>query len=290
MADHLAVGRPAEHSAVVPAQAIEAGGAGCRLCGDALVARFQRKILGRLEVTYLQCTGCQSLQTQTPTWLAEAYRAGNLASIDAGGAQRSLFNSAASFLVARVFGLANAIDFGGGDGLLCRLLRDQGINAYVRDQYATASYAKGFTEPDFAAADLLTAFEVIEHFADPYSDLTQLFASQPRYVLLTTALYEGQDAQWWYLVPESGQHVFFYSRRAMALIGERFGYRVRISRDYVLMARETETSTWRQALVQELLRGKFLRLVLAVMFLRPARGAWKDLQRLRNRADDPSGR
>jgi hypothetical protein len=84
--------------------------------------------------------------------------------------------------------------------------------------------------------------------------------------------------------------VFFYSRRAMALIGERFGYRVRISRDYVLMARETETSTWRQALVQELLRGKFLRLVLAVMFLRPARGAWKDLQRLRNRADDPSGR
>jgi hypothetical protein len=42
--------------------------------------------------------------------------------------------------------------------------------------------------------------------------------------------------------------------------------------------------------VQELLRGKFLRLVLAVMFLRPARGAWKDLQRLRNRADDPSGR
>jgi len=266
------------------------GGSGnptCRLCEGELVARFKCRVLGRLDVSYFQCAACLSLQTQTPTWLEEAYGAGNLAAIDAGGAQRSLFNAAASYFVARMFGLANVIDFGGGDGLLCRLLRDQGINAYVRDQFATASYAKGFTEPNFATADLLTAFEVLEHFAEPRSDLDGLFACQPRFLLLTTELYQGQDSQWWYLVPESGQHVFFYSRRALQLIGERYGYDVRICRDYVLLARNTETATWRLAVAQYLLRGKFLRLVLAAMFLRPARGALQDLQRLRDRAKDP---
>jgi hypothetical protein len=270
------------------AEATDAAVAACRLCGGRLAQRFRRTVLRRLDVAYLQCAGCGSLQTQEPTWLAQAYEEGNLAQIDAGGAQRSLFNAAAASLVARVFGLRDALDVGGGDGLLCRLLRDQGLNAYVRDPHAAATYARGFTQPDFTRPDLLTAFEVVEHFAEPRRDLEQLFAGRPRYLLLTTQLYESQDEHWWYLVPETGQHVFFYSRRAMEWIGTRFDYRVRICPGYILLAHRTEASGARQAMVQALLRGAFLRLVLAAMFLRPARGAWNDLQRLRRQAQEPA--
>jgi len=255
----------------------------CRLCGGAAPAVFARRVLGRLDVTYYRCAACASLQTQAPTWLAEAYGPGNLATIDAGAAQRSLFNAAAAYLVARLFGLRDIVDFGGGDGLLCRLLRDQGLDAYVRDQYAAATYAQGYTEAPFAQADLVTAFEVVEHFAQPDEDLQRIFGARPRFALLTTELYAGQGPDWWYLAPASGQHVFFYSRQAMLRVGERFGYRVVFCPHYILLARLDQAAAWRLGLLQRLLRGSFLRLVLAAMFLRPARGAWTDRQRLEAR-------
>mgnify|MGYP001320862266 CR=1 FL=1 len=64
----------------------------------------------------------------------------------------------------KFFGLKNVIDFGGGEGLLCRMLRDYGANCYVMDKYREPTYGEGFTEPDFKSPDLLLAFELLEHF------------------------------------------------------------------------------------------------------------------------------
>jgi hypothetical protein len=72
----------------------------------------------------------------------------------------------------------------------------------------------------------VTAFEVLEHFADPADDLEQLFESRPALVIATTELFTGQDLSWPYFAEGTGQHVFFYSPQGLTHIAKRFSYSV----------------------------------------------------------------
>jgi hypothetical protein len=195
----------------------------CRLCRGATALKFRKSVLSRHCVAYFRCEHCGSLQTERPFWLAEAYRS-SLANSDTFAGQRALTNVSAAYVASRLFGARNALDVGGGDGLVCRLLRDYGLNCYVSDKYAINLYAPGFVEPDFRNPDLTLAFEVFEHFPEPTEDLASIFSARPRIVLASTWLYENQGEDWSYLAPDDGQHVFFYSRGAIDLIAARFGY------------------------------------------------------------------
>ena len=93
----------------------------CRLCNGSLKASFCLEVLAKYEVQYYKCADCQSLQTETPYWLDEAYDHKNLSNTDTGAAQRNLHNLAACFVMAKLFNAKNVIDVGGGDGLLCRM-------------------------------------------------------------------------------------------------------------------------------------------------------------------------
>lgn len=269
-------------NAAQPAAPVAAEAA-CRLCGGTLRPRFTLTLLARHRVAYLACGNCGSLQTETPYWLDQAYGQ-NLSSLDTGAAQRNLRNLAATHAVARVYGVRNLLDMGGGDGLLCRLLRDTGLNAYVQDRYARPTYAQGFDRPDFAVADMITAFEVFEHLPQPRQDLDAFFGTGPRLVLVSTELYAGQDERWWYLSAESGQHVFFYSRQALQQVGRRYGYRTVFSGEFVLFVRADVDAGWRRALAGLLLRRKMCRLVAARLMLRATPGIVADFERLRGTA------
>jgi hypothetical protein len=185
-------------------------------------------------VGYFQCARCECLQTEEPYWLEEAYegngaadgRSGtaNLNNLDTGAAQRNLTNLSAMLILAKLTKARNVLDYGGGDGLLCRLLRDHGLNAFVMDAHAAPTYAQGFTVPNFSEPDILSAFEVLEHFAHPSEEMGRLFDLKPRIVVATTGLYTGQGADWWYLIPETGHHIFFYSAKGMRILAEQHGY------------------------------------------------------------------
>lgn len=254
----------------------------CRLCGADAVHRFSRRVLGRYDVGFHECAGCRSLQTETPYWLGEAY-ASNLADVDTGAAQRNLNSLAATLAICRLFSLRDAIDFGGGDGLLCRLLRDHGINCYVQDKYAHTTYAAAFTVPDFARPQLLLSFEVFEHFAQPDTELAGVFGTSPDMLLVSTCLYTGQTQDWTYLEADAGQHVFFYSPQAMHLIAARHGYEARTVGAFTLFSRPGSVSPWQDALLKLLLRGKALRLLRVLIETLPKKGARLDADRLRRR-------
>jgi len=255
------------------------GEGGCRWCGAPTSLAFTLTVLRKFEVNYLQCSGCSSLQTQRPYWLSDAYDK-NLARLDTGAAQRNISNLAASYLVARIFELRNVLDFGGGDGLLCRLLRDYGLNCFVRDKYASATYALAFTEPDFARPDLMLAYEVLEHLVEPRTETRDLFAEKPKVVLASTSLYEGQARDWWYLAPETGQHVFFYSAGAMRQMGQLYGYEVGIYGTYVLFVRKDCASGVGRVLAAVALNKLVVRLMSAFMRLLPTKGVWADFERV----------
>lgn len=258
----------------------------CRFCGAPTRERFSALVLEKVAVRYWGCGSCGSLQTDPPTWLDEAY-ASHLTRLDTGVVQRNLGNCAAVLALTDLLGLRDLIDFGGGDGLLCRMLRDYGLNAYVTDAHARPTYAAAFTAPDFAEPQLLTAFEVFEHFADPRRDLERVFAHAPQLALISTELYTGQGADWWYLSMETGQHVFFWSARALAQAAERFGYRFEQVGTYCLFARAGTLSPSALRRLRLRYRHRALQLARAALAFRATPGVQADFERIRAQAAQP---
>jgi hypothetical protein len=146
----------------------------------------------------------------------------------------------------------------------------------VKDKYAVPTYSQGFSEPDFAAPDFVLAFEVLEHFATPARELEDLFQLRPKVLLASTAIYADQRADWWYLAPESGQHVFFYSEKAVRMIAERFGYSSLQSGGFVLFVLKPDRSAFKSLLAKILLSRVVCRLLRGLILIMPAHGAWRD--------------
>ncbi|MBM3783028.1 MAG: class I SAM-dependent methyltransferase [Acidobacteria bacterium] len=202
----------------------------CRLCGAKAERRFSISILGKYDVALYRCTACESLETEAPHWLDEAYAEKRILH-DVGRVQRTQL---VAMLCAHLLdgvglrGQAPMLDWGGAEGMLCRMLRDRGFGFHTYDLYEESpAYALAYRVPDPGAVRplALTAIEVLEHLAEPGRELAAMFAGRPRYALFTTELYENQDSDWGYLAPMTGKHVFFYSEKAMRWIGERHGYR-----------------------------------------------------------------
>lgn len=200
----------------------------CRACGGPTAAAFASLVLGRHPVRYLRCQQCDSLQTEPPYWLAESYSSA-IAATDTGAMVRNLVCQAAVSVVATVCRVhGKLLDWGGGVGVLCRLLRDRGFDAYLSDRYADPELARAFcVAPEECRPNsfaLISAMEVLEHYDNPASEVARLFALRPEVLVATTQLYTGQGADWWYLSPQTGQHVFFYSQKCLRLLARQHGY------------------------------------------------------------------
>ena len=258
----------------------------CRLCGGAAVFRFTTQLINKHDVDYFRCGECESLQTEQPFWLDEAY-ALNLGDLDCGSAQRNLHNFAACLAISAIWSIRTAVDFGGGDGLLTRLLRDRHIDCYVEDKYGSPTYAQAFTVPP-AHPDGIFAFEVFEHFVDPASEIGALFARRPKVLFGSTARYVDQGADWWYLSRRSGHHVFFYSTLAMRKIAAQYGYHLVESGALFLFVESSRFSALKAALSRLALNGIARRLVMAISAFVPATGIGKDTARIRA-AEQQSG-
>lgn len=197
----------------------------CRFCGALTAAAFSKLVQGKIPVGFHRCGGCGSLQTDRPTWLEEAYR--NYPGYGVDAAQRAVYMQARVLFVAKVLGLpttASVLDYGGGSGLVARLLRDVGFDAYVFDPFAPNVYAAYFDGDPAEPFDVVTAFEVLEHLPEPRREIDALFRPKPRLIVASTQPYRGEGADWPYLHEESGQHVFFWSERALSVAGAEHGY------------------------------------------------------------------
>ena len=200
----------------------------CRLCGAPTLLWNRKRLLQRYDVSYFQCSGCGSLQTEAPYWLGEAYDVSGIGD-DLGAGQRTIdlvLKTCALLDQLRLPAGAECIDFGGGIGLFTRLMRDRGFNFHSYDLYAKPFFSDRYSLRSVAGRSpaVVTAFEVLEHFPDPARDLQLLFEARPALLIATTELFNGQEADWPYLAEDTGQHLFFYSPEAMNRIATRFGY------------------------------------------------------------------
>jgi len=177
-------------------------------------------------VLYFRCAACGFIQTESPYWLAEAYSSA-IARQDVGILERNLANrELTSAVLNLLYPQARcAVDFGGGHGILVRMMRDKGFDFRWYDPHATNHYARGFEHPEGDPCDLLTAFEVLEHVTDPVADLGKMM-SLCENLLVSTVLVPHpapRVADWWYYMPSTGQHISFYTLDSLHLLARRFG-------------------------------------------------------------------
>lgn len=200
----------------------------CPICEGSSQLFGRATVLKRYDAEFYRCLSCGFLFIKDPVWLDEAY-SNVITASDVGLVDRNLwFAKVVSAIVSTLLD-ANGrfVDYGGGTGLFTRLMRDAGFDWYWFDPSCPNIFAKGYEADlsDIVRCELLTAAELFEHLVDPIQTLAMLSKLSPN-ILFTTRLLTDPPPrleQWWYYGLEHGQHVSFFTRKSLCLMGEMFG-------------------------------------------------------------------
>ena len=226
---------------------LSAAASSCKICGGQAslfgVVDFNRSCedwrevffpLSGVPVYYRRCAECKFLFTDAfDDWSIEQFKthiyndAYKLIDPEYESA-RARTNADA---VARLWGAVKTetrlLDYGGGNGTFCALLRDAGFPVAVTFDPMVPEHA---TPPE-GKFDLVTSFETFEHLPDPAAAIASIleFMAEPGLIFFTTSLQpadiEKQRLNWWYAAPRNG-HISLFSGEALRRAWSRHGYKV----------------------------------------------------------------
>ena len=105
-------------------------------------------------------------------------------------------------------------------------MRDEGYDFFHYDQHCPNLFAPGH-DADISGSvryELVTAFEVFEHLAEPAKIVAELLSISDSVFFSTEPLPIPAPpiADWWYYGPEHGQHIAFFTREALQQLAARF--------------------------------------------------------------------
>lgn len=197
----------------------------CKICAGESVYLFDKKVLSKYDVKYFRCTRCEFIQTEKVFWFDEAYN-NIITSLDLGLINRNLhIYPIVGAIISKFFDdKGSFLDYGGGYGLLVRIMRDEGFDFYRQDKFCKNIFATDFDIEDVSKQrkfELITAFELFEHFNDPLHELRTMLEYGDS-VFFSTELQPGKNllTSWEYLTPETGQHISLYSHRTLQEIAK----------------------------------------------------------------------
>src|SRR5262249_42152165 len=135
-------------------------------------------------------------------------------------------------LIERLYGVEKSrlrhLDYGGGTGLLSKLLREQGWNSVSFDPF----FDRGAKPESLGRFNFITPLEVFDHVPGVrrlMADLAALLA-EDGLIFFSTLLTDGHIApgkplEWWYAGPRNG-HISLYSKKSLATLAGTQGFRV----------------------------------------------------------------
>ena len=189
---------------------------------------FSAKVLGKYDVKYYGCNDTGFIQTEDPHWLPEAYSSA-ITSLDLGILYRNIkLSKIVIQIISRFFNPDGLfLDYAGGYGIFTRLMRDNGYNFYHHDQFCENLFAKHFELNDLKINpkfELTTAFELFEHLSNPLEEIEAILSYSDT-ILFSTELVPDQKItkpeDWWYIAPETGQHISFYTKKSLEIIATK---------------------------------------------------------------------
>jgi hypothetical protein len=201
------------------------GEVNCKICNTIVDLAFSPKVLNKYDVKYFKCKKCGVLFTEDSYWMAEAYaRPINIS--DTGLVNRNIYFSKilSVFIYFNFNRNGKYLDYAGGYGLFTRLMRDIGFDFYWHDPYSPNILASGFERKTESKFDLITAFEVFEHLANPIKDIAKMLQITDSIAFSTELIPEEipDPKEWWYYGFNHGQHLIFYSERTLVRIAKHF--------------------------------------------------------------------
>lgn len=233
----------------------------CLVCRHTSDSFAHATILGKYDIEYFRCRDCQFIQTEKPYWLDEAYRDA-IVSTDVGLISRNerfarIADRVLRFVYPRSF---SCVDYGGGYGMLTRMMRDRGHHFLHRDPHCENLFAAGLEADSKAGAyDFLTAFEVFEHFAEPHQDLQVLDSIADHWLVSTEPVPDPlpQPHEWSNYVLDGGQHTSLWSKRSLQSVASHYGRQLVSHGGLHLFSKSKVNSLW----VTGILRDRSARLL-----------------------------
>ena len=221
--------------------------ADCPVCGEAAPVHLEILIFGAVRQLH-QCGSCEAAFYPDPDWLETAYSSA-ISSMDTGIAERcfDLANVLTAFLRSRrseVF-----LDFGGGIGLLSRIMRDRGFDFHTWDPMA--EYRLPLPKKEVHAAAMVSMVEVLEHLTDPVSELRSIAERTPM-IFISTHLVPagGLTLTWEYLQPETGQHIFFCTQKTLEKLAQGLEMSVTSNGQNLHVLHRSPLTLWQRTVIR----------------------------------------
>ncbi|MBD2490177.1 glycosyltransferase [Aulosira sp. FACHB-615] len=197
----------------------------CKICNSNSHFFGKNLLLNKYNVNYFQCSNCGFVQTEEPYWLEEAY-SDVIGKSDSGLLFRNQYCSQKAYQI--IFNIFNHqsrfLDYGAGYGLFVRMMRDSGFDFYWLDKFCNNIFAKGYTTNGNESYELVTAFEVFEHFVNPIEEIENILKFS-RNILFSTEILpinNPKPDEWWYYVPQEGQHTSIYTLKSLEIIADKY--------------------------------------------------------------------
>jgi hypothetical protein len=232
----------------------------CKICGGSAAlygvvdfnksceeARGLRLQLSGVPIYYRRCANCEFLFTDAfDGWSNNKFKEHiyneDYHMVDPGyGIERPRSNAGA---VAQLWAAHKAemrvLDFGGGNDVFCNTLRAHGFSGAITYDPIVPEHA---SRPD-GKFDLVTCFETFEHLPDPLASAALILEclSETGLVLFSTSTqpsdFEKTGLAWWYIGPRNG-HISIFSKRALAVLWGRYGYKTISLTDNIHLAFRT---------------------------------------------------
>lgn len=200
------------------------------ITGGETTLLFTTKVLTKYDVKYYKCNDTGFIQTEKPYWLDEAYSSA-ITKLDIGIVYRNttLSNFTEDLLLKHFESISNGkfLDYAGGYGLFTRMMRDKGFDFYNTDKFCQNIFAEFQDLKELNGNEkfeMVTAFEVFEHLENPLKEIEEILSYSDNVFFSTEIIPAGVKTpeDWWYFIPETGQHVSLYSIDSLKFIAKKF--------------------------------------------------------------------